>query len=190
MNRLRIVSVGLAVLLLTAFLQPVAPASAEQLKTNSVTPVHGTFTDKHGRPGTFNGQFTLEKLEMHQGQLVAKGRLTGQIQDSDGTRNIDGNGKDVRLPLGFEAPTTGPTAAAPSAPTSCQILDLVINPISLDLLGLVVTLDRVHLNITAVPGMGNLLGNLLCSLAGLLDQGSPLSNLINAIIDFLNAILT
>ena len=46
---------------------------------------------------------------------------------------------------------------------SCQILDLRLGPLDLNLLGLVVHLDMVHLNITAEPGPGNLLGNLLCA---------------------------
>jgi hypothetical protein len=43
----------------------------------------------------------------------------------------------------------------------------------------------VHLNITAVPGAGNLLGNLLCAVAGLLDGPSPL----NAVVALLNQLL-
>jgi hypothetical protein len=49
-----------------------------------------------------------------------------------------------------------------------------------------VHLDTVHLNITAQSGPGNLLGNLLCAVAGLLDQ-SPLN--LGAILDLLNQIL-
>ena len=56
---------------------------------------------------------------------------------------------------------------------SCQILDLSIGTVHLDVLGLVVQLDPVHLNITAQQGAGNLLGNLLCAVAHLLDNGSP-----------------
>jgi len=54
---------------------------------------------------------------------------------------------------------------------TCQILDLVLGPLHLDLLGLVVDLygrtkqDPVHVSITGEPGHG-LLGDLLCSLAG------------------------
>jgi hypothetical protein len=53
-------------------------------------------------------------------------------------------------------------------------------------LGLVIDLSDVHLDITAVPGAGNLLGNLLCAIAGLLDQGAPL----NSIVGLLNRLLT
>jgi hypothetical protein len=54
---------------------------------------------------------------------------------------------------------------------TCQILDLILGPLHLDLLGLVVDLygrtrsDPVQVTITGEPGHG-LLGDLLCSLAG------------------------
>jgi hypothetical protein len=68
---------------------------------------------------------------------------------------------------------------------SCEILDLDIGRIKLDLLGLVVNIAPIHINVTAVPGAGNLLGNLLCAVAGLLDDlnGPDLA-------DFLNGLLT
>ena len=71
---------------------------------------------------------------------------------------------------------------------SCQILDLTLGPLDLDLLGLVVHLDTVHLDITAQQGPGNLLGNLLCAVAGLLDNSSSptalqqIANLLNQIL--------
>jgi hypothetical protein len=49
--------------------------------------------------------------------------------------------------------------------TSCPILDLVLGPLHLDLLGLIVDLNQVHLTITANP-TGGVLGSLFCSLAG------------------------
>lgn len=61
---------------------------------------------------------------------------------------------------------------------TCEILDLTLGPLDLDLLGLVVHLDQVHLVITAESGPGNLLGNLLCGIAGLLDQGIPTNQLV------------
>jgi hypothetical protein len=64
-------------------------------------------------------------------------------------------------------------------------LHLTIGPIFLNLLGLVVTLNQVDLNITAVPGPGNLLGNLLCAVAHLLDGSGSLT----AIVNMLNTIL-
>lgn len=57
---------------------------------------------------------------------------------------------------------------------TCDVLNLVLGPLHLDLLGLVVDLNQVVLNITAEQGPGNLLGNLLCAVAGILDGPSPL----------------
>lgn len=80
---------------------------------------------------------------------------------------------------------------------SCPILNLVLGPLNLNLLGLQVDLNQVVLDITAVPGAGNLLGNLLCSVAGLLDgplggllgAGGLLSNLLNNITGLLGGLL-
>jgi hypothetical protein len=44
-----------------------------------------------------------------------------------------------------------------------QYLDLVLGPLHVDLLGLIVDLNQVHLQITADPN-GGILGSLLCSL--------------------------
>ena len=84
--------------------------------------------------------------------------------------------------------TSVPFAAPVQAAGSCQILDLTLGPLDLDLLGLVVHLDTVHLNITAQSGPGNLLGNLLCSVSHLLD-GPGLGNALQQIVNLLNQIL-
>lgn len=47
----------------------------------------------------------------------------------------------------------------------CTVLDLVLGPLDLNVLGLMIHLDRVRLLITADPN-GGILGSLLCSLAG------------------------
>ncbi len=75
------------------------------------------------------------------------------------------------------------------AAKTCSILHLVLGPLDLNLLGLKVHLDRVVLDITATSGPGNLLGNLLCAVAGLLDGNTPLSDLLH-LANILNRILT
>lgn len=54
-------------------------------------------------------------------------------------------------------------ASQASAPV-CQILDLIVGPLNLNLLGLEVNLNQVHLSVTATPG-GGVLGDLFCKLA-------------------------
>src|SRR5262249_22708000 len=56
---------------------------------------------------------------------------------------------------------TSTTAISAAASQTCEILNLVLGPLHLDLLGLVIDLNQVVLNITAEQGAGNLLGNLL-----------------------------
>jgi hypothetical protein len=70
---------------------------------------------------------------------------------------------------------------------SCTILDLTLGPLHLDLLGLVVDLNQVHLTITGQQGPGNLLGNLLCGLANALNGGGGggIANLLNRLLGLL-----
>ena len=137
--------------------------------------VTGTIT------GTFNGTANITRFARSHGQLVAVGTLTGSVTDTTGAvvQSIAAN---------FSAPVAAPVAIAQVA---CEILNLVLGPLHLDLLGLVIDIPNpVVLNITAVPGAGNLLGNLLCSVAGLLDGGGilPLGRLVNLLNDILAAL--
>ena len=69
---------------------------------------------------------------------------------------------------------------------TCTIVVLDLGPLDLNLLGLHIHLDEVHLVIEAHPGEANLLGNLLCAIAGLLDnsQGAlaSLAQLLNRLL--------
>ena len=76
---------------------------------------------------------------------------------------------------------------------ACAILDLSLGPIDLNLLGLRVQTSPICLQINAYEG-GGLLGDLLCSVANLLESGVPLSDVLailqgqNELTRFLNSI--
>ncbi|KAJ3049661.1 hypothetical protein HK097_009368 [Rhizophlyctis rosea] len=72
---------------------------------------------------------------------------------------------------------------------SCSILDLVLGPLDLNLLGLVLNLNQVLLTLEAVPGAGALLGNLLCAVTNLLNGGALLGGLAGALNGILNGLL-
>src|SRR3954451_2857617 len=72
------------------------------------------------------------------------------------------HGRSMHI-IRFAVPANGRAAQALPA-GSCAILDLVLGPLHLDLLGLVIALNRVHLSITANPA-GGILGRLLCGVA-------------------------
>ena len=130
-------------------------------------PVTGSFIN-----GTFEGTLDVVRFTRVGRQIYAVGSLSGTLTDFAG--NVVGTvgGTQIQLPV---SQIVG----------SCEILHLELGPLDLDLLGLVVHLDQVVLDITAEAGAGNLLGNLLCAITGLLD--GPAS--IIAIINLLNQIL-
>jgi len=78
--------------------------------------------------------------------------------------------------LPFRAAHIPIPSRVPAGGAACDILHLTLGPLDLNLLGLVVHLDQIKLDITAQPGPGNLLGNVLCDVAGLLDK-NPLGSL-------------
>lgn len=150
-----------------------APTKAASSVTSKVT---GSFTNSDGR-GTFAGTFIPKKFSVVKGVLEATGTLTGRLTNANGSQ-IGTVNQTVTMPVN----------TATAAPSSCGILNLILGPLHLNLLGLVVNLNRVHLTITAVPGSGNLLGNLLCDVAHLLDSGgslSEISTLLNEILALL-----
>jgi len=127
----------------------------------------------------FDGTFTINSFATQAvngvNQLVAIGTLQGtQKKGPKGALNPVAIG-GVAVP------------AAIGSGTTCPILHLDLGPLHLDLLGLNIDLSEVILDITAVPGAGALLGNLLCDVAGLLDPNSltGLVALLNQILDLL-----
>ena len=80
---------------------------------------------------------------MVSGTLQATGLLTGTLTDANGTA-LGTVSRTVTIPVN--------TTDAANAVAGCGILNLVLGPLNLNLLGLVVTLNQVHLTITAVPG--------------------------------------
>ncbi|MFD0524412.1 hypothetical protein [Paractinoplanes durhamensis] len=147
---------------------PRAAAAAPPV-TALATPVTGTADN-----GSFAGTFTPTTFTTQGDKVLATGVLTGTVSDVSGAP-IGEVTRTVSMPV---------TVAA----VTCQVLNLVLGPLHLDLLGLVVDLNQVHLVITAVQAAGNLLGNLLCAITHLLD-GTPtaggLAALLNAILALL-----
>ena len=146
-----------------------APSAAAPPVAALATPITGT-----GDNGSFAGNFTPTKFTTQNGNLLATGVLTGTVKDSSGA-TVGTVTRTVSMPVTIAAAT-------------CQVLNLVLGPLHLDLLGLVIDLNQVHLVITAVQAPGNLLGNLLCAITHLLD-GTPtaggLAALLNAILALL-----
>ncbi len=123
-----------------------------------------------GGGAVFTGTFQLQRFATSQGGLVANGVLTGIVTSATGVSTSVV--RTVSLPAVIGA-------------TSCDILHLDLGPLALDILGLQINLSQVILDITAQSGAGNLLGNLLCAVANLLNSPGPLANLLNSILALL-----
>src|SRR5262245_54690620 len=147
-------------------LMPAAAAAQGPNNRALTVPVVGTVVGG----GTFNGTATITRFVNDSGTVTAVGTLTGILTNATG-----------------QASTVISTFAAPVtvAQATCNILNLVLGPLHLNLLGLVVDLNQVVLDITGQTGPGNLLGNLLCGIAGILDSPGGLARLLNQILGIL-----
>jgi hypothetical protein len=81
------------------------------------------------------------------------------------------------------------TSQLPNLPNACQVLNLVLGPINLNLLGLVVRTNQINVRIDAQRGAGNLLGNLLCGITGILDPAALAGSPLGQIAALLNSLL-
>jgi hypothetical protein len=135
----------------------------------------------------FTGTYGIYKFVAKSGKVWAVGTLKGKLKNRKVRRG------NVMMP----ATLVAPQGAQASQAGSCDVLNLVLGPIDLNLLGLRVELGGgqnadlpIVLDITAVRGAG-LLGDLLCGLLdglglpGVLEQ---LSGQLNDLAATLNAI--
>ena len=124
--------------------------------------------------GTFTGVFTLTQFVLRNGQVAAVGTLTGTVTNAAG-QTVGAIVRNLTLSL-------------ITINATCDILHLELGPIDLNLLGLVVHVDKIVIDIDAQSGPGNLLGNLLCAIANLLNNNGPLSTLVNLLNQLLGAL--
>jgi hypothetical protein len=160
-------------------LAPVSRAAAQggnPLKSVAVT---GTANGAN----VFQGTFNVARFVHKGNRIFAEGTLTGTLTKPAGGQQQQSTAgaaqqvnQQVQMPVNVASGT-------------CQILNLTLGPLDLNLLGLRVQLNQVNLDITAEQGSGNLLGNLLCSVAKLLDNpGRNVGRLVNLLNDILGAL--
>lgn len=182
-----------------------ATAPAGRAANQATVPITGTATN--GAP--FTGTFHAQRFQRIGNRIFAVGVVNGTLGGQPVADQAvalplilgspQGPGQDPQE-LGALTPQDGVRSALATAgdqalivPTqaTCPILHLTLGPLDLNLLGLMVHLNQVVLNIDAQAGPGNLLGNLLCAVANLLNGPNLgiLTNLLNQIVNLLNGIL-
>lgn len=168
----RLALLALSGLLVVGFVFPLSVSAAPPVRDAALNDVPVTGTDTNGDP--FAGTLDITEITRSGSTLLFDGTLTNTATG-------------VVTPFTDVAGTLQQNGGA-----RCDILFLDLGPIALDLLGLNVDLSQIVLDIYAVPGAGNLLGNLLCAVAGLLDGGllgGGLAGLLDRILDAINDIL-
>jgi len=128
----------------------------------------------------------VNDVQVVENQLVANATVTGTALGRAFTQ-------DVQIPID--------TATTPGQGGACDVLNLTLGPVNLNVLGLNVSLDNcnggpITVDITGNDAPGNLLGNLVCDLSGLLDNGGlgglttdQLNTLTTGVTDVLNGVL-
>jgi hypothetical protein len=151
-----------------------SPVVAENEAGTMKAPITGTTED--GRK--VKGSFTPSDFSVNDaGKLVVTGTAVGKVVGKGAPKSF----KQEHVTATVEDVVAG-GASGGKAVGGCDILNLVLGPLHLDVLGLVVDLDTVVLDIVAQPGPGNLLGNLLCQVAGLLDGPGGLGGLLGTVL--------
>lgn len=177
----RSVAIGLAGILALGTIASVPVDAKDNTTPTLQVPVVGTT----GSGGTFQGTAVITGFAVSGSNVVAVGTISGVVNGSQSFVST------------FTAPVALPSTSTAAAPTAqaaqaCQILNLVLGPLNLNVLGLVISIPNpIVLNITAVPGAGNLLGNLLCQVANLLNGGGAvqqIADLLNQILGILNGL--
>jgi hypothetical protein len=167
-TRLLAASVTLAIVGLTG------AAGAQSASAQSISNEFGTLkvskvTGEARNGATFAGRYNVKRfVTTDTGRTKAVGTLKGTMTKKNGdTDRVTKRGVKFLVRPAASSVTGLPPAPGTVAPSvvGCEILDLVLGPLDLNLLGLLVHLDRLRLTITAVRG-GGILGDLLCGLAG------------------------
>ena len=179
MSKSRMVLAAAVAALAVMLIGGAGPAAAQTSTTPLTKTVKMTGTAKNGKK--FKGTYTIKRFTHKGSKLFAVGTLKGKLKGRRITKN------NVRVPASLARPASA--AQIPPTPNACQILNLTLQPIDLNLLGLRLRTSRIDLRLEGVPGAGNLLGNLLCGITGILDPQAATPATPSVLTQVLNALL-
>jgi hypothetical protein len=181
---LKVLGVGAAGTLVSAVGLTEAMAKGQSITTSQLKDIRLAGRDKNQR---FRGTLSVQEFQQQGNSIVAVVKVVGKVTE-EGKKGSKRVSKTKTVPVEIPGLLAAGVAsqAGVHAQASCQILDLVLGPIDLNLLGLKLHVDRIHINLTATQGA--LLGDLLCAIANLLNGGNLLGQLTQ-IVSLLNQIL-
>jgi hypothetical protein len=169
-----------------------APVSAAPTATRTVADtgqgeLRSRIIGTTGNGRRVTGSFVPLRFVQRNNRIQVRGLVQGVVHNANGSTRTFGVLRTLNVRTINGAPARATSGQRQAQRAACDVLNLVLGPLDLNLLGLQVDLNRIVLNIVAQSGAGNLLGNLLCAVAGLLDGG--LSGLLGRVTRLLNRAL-
>ena len=169
-------------------------------------PATGTFE----LGGEFTGTISINRFEQRGNQVVAIGVVAGVLTQGGrklGTAVVGEVAWPVALRSGGQLIANSRTLASAPRPrqiawssglgsafrvlpvqaAGCQVLDIALGPITLDVLGVDVALGAVTFNLTGVAGTP--LGDLVCAVSDLLGNVAGLVNVLNSLLGLITGLL-
>jgi hypothetical protein len=203
MNSFHRIAAGCGVLGLLASTQPVR-AQGSKAPGAVTLAVAGTSS----RGGDFTGTATITRFEQRDHKIVAVGFVQGVLRR--GSRAGTGFAGEVRWPV--IVPSAGIAAASGREPTaprlrsavlsitgtrgmtlvpvqaeSCPVLDIALGPVTVNMMGVNVSLSPIALSVTGQTGTP--LGDLVCSVSDLLGNVAAVVELLNSLLGLLTGLL-
>jgi hypothetical protein len=183
------------------------PAAAQPtIKPGALTlPTVGRFA----KGGEFTGAVSINRFEQRGNQIVAIGFVSGVLSRGGrrlGTAVVGEVAWPVSVMSGGQLLASGqargtgrPTQIAwspgvgsafrlrPVQAESCQVIDVALGPINVDVLGLQVALSPVMFNLVGVTGTA--LGDLVCEVSDLLGNVAAVVGVLNNLLSLLTGLL-
>jgi hypothetical protein len=185
----------------------VIPTRAQTPQTPAAVtlPASGTFA----RGGEFTGTITINRFEQRDNQIVAVGVVTGMLRRGGRTLGsavvaevtwpvvvksggqvlaggrIRGSGSPT--PISWSPETSSSFRIFTVQAEVCQVVDVALGALNIDVLGAVIALSPVTLNLSGV--VGTALGDLICEASELLGNVAALVGVLNAILNLLTGLL-
>jgi hypothetical protein len=142
-----------------------AAAPSSQRLTKQVSLGAKVVGSKSGR-SLRNPTFSIDRFVARHGELYAVGKLSTRVRGRKVSRKLY---LPASFSTGAQTAQVVPPSQIPPTAGACPVLYLDLSPITINLLGVLVRTSRIEVRIEAIPGPGNLLGNLLCGLLGILN---------------------
>jgi hypothetical protein len=178
-------------------------AQSQTAATALRLPVAGTFE----KGGEFTGTISINRFEQRDDRVVAVGFVSGVLSKGGHALGTAVAG-EVTWPVAIKSggqvlaiwhgangprqtqvawsPGVGPSVRVLPAQTSCQVLDLALGPVNVNVLGVQVALSAVTFSLTGGTGP---LGDLVCAASNLLGNVAGIVNLLNSILGLLTGLV-